>query len=47
VTGKRPFEGDERELIVVRGSRPLRESVGVGETGGDKVSSGAVQHVGG
>jgi len=47
VTGKRSFGGDERELIVVRGSRQLRESVGVGETGGNKVSNGAVQHVGG
>jgi hypothetical protein len=26
----------ERELIVVGGIRPLRESVGVEETGGDK-----------
>jgi len=27
----------ERELIVVGGTRQLRASVGVGETGGDKV----------
>jgi len=37
----------KRESIVVRGTRQLRESVGVGETDGDKVSGGAYQHAGG
>jgi hypothetical protein len=38
--------GAERESIVVRGTRQPRESVGVGETDGDKVSGGAYQHAG-
>jgi hypothetical protein len=44
---RRSEERAERELIVVRGSRQLRASVGVGETGGDKVRVAAFQHVGG
>ena len=46
-TGIQAFWFVERELIVVGGTRQLRESVGVGETGGDKVSSSSVSHVGG
>jgi len=47
VTGKRPFGGVKRELIVVGGSRQPRESVGVAETGGDKGHAAAIVHVGG
>jgi hypothetical protein len=36
VTGKRVFGRVKREPIVVGGSGPLRVSVGVPETGGDK-----------
>jgi hypothetical protein len=46
-TGKRAFWFEEREPIVLGGTRQLRESVGVGETGGDKVSSGGLRNVGG
>jgi hypothetical protein len=42
VTGKRVFGHVERELIVAGGTRQLRESVGVGETSGDKAR--AVRH---
>ena len=42
VTGKRAFGHVKRELIVAGGTRQLRESVGVGETRGDKAK--AVRH---
>lgn len=42
VTGKRAFGHVKRELIVAGGTRQLRESVGVGETSGDKAK--AVRH---
>jgi hypothetical protein len=38
VTGKRAFERVKREPIVSGGSRQLRESVGVGETRGNKTA---------
>jgi hypothetical protein len=37
----------KRELIVVGGTRQLRESVGVEETGGNKVVVASFQHAGG
>jgi hypothetical protein len=37
----------KREPIVVRGIRQLRESVGVEETGGNKVAEASSQHAGG
>jgi hypothetical protein len=37
----------KRESIVAGESRQPRESVEVGETGGDKATSSALQHVGG
>lgn len=46
-TGKRSFLFVEREPIVFGGTRQLRESVGVGETGSDKVSNGGSLSVGG
>jgi hypothetical protein len=36
----------EREPIVVEGARRLRESVGVGEINGNKVSNSSHAHVG-
>ena len=47
MTGKRAFGRVKRELIAVRETRRLRESVGVGATGGNKVFVGTVVHVGG
>jgi hypothetical protein len=41
-TGKRVFGHVEREFIVAGGTRQSRESVGVGETRGDKAK--AVRH---
>jgi hypothetical protein len=46
VTGKRSFGSVKRELIVVGGTRQLRVSVDVGETGGDKDRETAYRHVG-
>jgi hypothetical protein len=37
----------KRESIVVGGFRQLRESVGVEETGGNKVAEASFQHAGG
>jgi hypothetical protein len=41
-TGKRALGHAERKFIVAGGTRQLRESVGVGETRGDKAK--AVRH---
>jgi hypothetical protein len=46
-TGRRVSGRVEREPIVVGGIRQLRASVGVEETGGDKVHEASFQHSGG
>jgi len=46
VTGKDSFGGTERELLVGRGIRQLRVSVGVEETAGNKVREAVFQSTG-